>query len=170
MRGSGATLCKRRHIQQLLQQSSMYKWGWNRYNFQRLNFFLSYFGIFSANLMLNELNHHFLPSSICSHRQKTRVPVNFFSLSLAQKPTKKLQGSVSLNLYQRICEHTLENWCLITLLQSNSGKLSFCSASSMFFHTTMPPQSLFFSSHAQANGKLVQLKWQSSGVPVIFFS
>ena len=51
--------------------------------------------------MLNELNHHFLPSSICSHRQKTRVPVNFFSLSLAQKPTKKLQVSVSLNLYQK---------------------------------------------------------------------
>ena len=114
--------------------------------------------------MLNELNHHFCHQSV--HIAKRHVFLStFFSLSLAQKPTKKLQGSVSLNLYQkkrRLYEHTLENWCLITLLQSNSGKLSFCSASSMFFHTTMPPQSLFFPPmHRQIGSIKVAERWSS---------
>ena len=42
--------------------------------------------------MLNELNHHFLPSSICSHRQKTRVPVNFFFSLLGSKTDEEIVG------------------------------------------------------------------------------
>ena len=52
--------------------------------------------------MLNELNIIIFCHHQSVHIAKRHVFLStFFSLSLAQKPTKKLQGSVSLNLYQK---------------------------------------------------------------------